>query len=104
MKLVPFILAMALLLSACSNNTNELNEPVAKGWKTVFFDDFDTFNTDNWRDQILWVNDEDQCYVTDGQYNTREVSDGSLKLRVVDLGEKLSCDNINKAGKQHFDT
>jgi beta-glucanase (GH16 family) len=95
---------MALLLSACSNNSNEVNAPVAKGWKTVFFDDFDTFNTDNWRDQILWVNDEDQCYVKDGQYNTREVSDGTLKLRVVDLGEKQSCDNFDKVGKQHFDT
>lgn len=104
MKLVIFILVMALLLSACSNNSNEVNAPVAKGWKTVFFDDFDTFNTDNWRDQILWVNDEDQCYVKDGQYNTREVSDGTLKLRVVDLGEKQSCDNFDKVGKQHFDT
>ncbi len=26
------------------------------GWKTDFFDDFDTFDPDNWQDQILWVN------------------------------------------------
>ena len=104
MRLVIFIFTMAVLLSACSDNNDNVNAPVAKGWKTDFFDDFNTFNTDNWRDQILWVNNEDQCYVTDGQYNTREVSDGTLKLRVVDLGEKQSCDNFDKAGKKHFDT
>ena len=74
------------------------------GWKIDFFDDFDSFNSANWQDQILWVNDEDQCYVRDGAYNTREVSDGTLKLRVIDLGEKIPCDNMNKKGKQHYDT
>ena len=63
-----------------------------------------TRNPENWRDQILWVNDEDQCYVRDGAYNTREVSGGTLKLRVVDLGEKRPCDNMTKQGVQHPDT
>ena len=70
-------------------------------WEVDFFDGFDTFNEDNWQDQILWVNDEDQCYVRDGAYNTREVSDGTLKLRVVNIGEEIECDNMNKAGEQH---
>ncbi|MFC3096084.1 glycoside hydrolase family 16 protein [Alteromonas sediminis] len=73
-------------------------------WKVGFFDDFDSFNPNNWRDQILWVNNEDQCYVRDGLYGTREVSQGTLKLRVVDLGKKVSCDNVDKHGKQHYDT
>ena len=47
-------------------------------WQVDFIDDFDTFNTDNWQDQLLWVNDEDQCYLPDGELNTREVSDGTL--------------------------
>ncbi len=51
-------------------------------WRVDFFDDFDTFDPDNWQDQILWVNDEDQCYVWDNAFNTREVSDGTLKLRL----------------------
>ena len=91
-----------MLVSACSDDDPQQEE--AEGWKTVFLDEFDTFDSDNWRDQILWVNDEDQCYVRDGMYNTREVSDGTLKLRVVDLGEKIPCDNLDKSGKKHYDT
>lgn len=73
-------------------------------WNVDFFDDFDTFNEANWQDQILWVNDEDHCYVRDGLHGTREVSEGTLKLRVVDLGEEQPCDNVNKSGEVHPDT
>lgn len=73
-------------------------------WVTDFFDDFETFNPDNWQDQRIWVNNEDHCYVPDGQYGTREVSDGTLKIRLVDIGEKITCDNFDKHGKQHPDT
>ena len=76
----------------------------AAAWKVDFFDDFDTFNPENWQDQLLWVNDEDQCYVPDGRHNTREVSEGTLKLRVIDIGEKLPCENFNKRGERHPDT
>jgi beta-glucanase (GH16 family) len=69
-----------------------------------FFDDFESFNEDNWQDQLLWVNDEDQCYLPDGELNTREVSDGTLKLRVINVGDPRSCDNMNKHGDQHHDT
>lgn len=98
------ILALAFALSACSS-TGANNVPAdVTGWKTDFFDDFDTFNTDNWQDQILWVNNEDQCYVRDNQYGTREVSDGSIKLKVVSLGEAIECDNLDKFGEKHPDT
>jgi beta-glucanase (GH16 family) len=70
-------------------------------WERDFFDDFDAFDPSNWQDQILWVNDEDQCYVRDGRYGTREISDGTLKLRVVDLGDAVPCGNRNKAGDIH---
>jgi beta-glucanase (GH16 family) len=73
-------------------------------WHVDFFDDFDTFNPDNWQDQMLWVNDEDQCYVPDNQHNTREVSDGTLKLRVVNIGEDRPCSNLSKKGEKHPDT
>ena len=74
------VMIMALLTSTatCADSTT---------WRVDFFDDFDSFDSNNWQDQMLWVNDEDQCYVPDNQYNTREVSSGTLKLRVVDLGE-----------------
>ena len=61
-------------------------------------------NANNWQDQMLWVNDENQCYVPDNQFDTREVSNGTLKLRVIDLGEKQPCSNVNKAGEKHPDT
>ena len=91
-------LAICLLLpliTACSiEGVNRNTEPT---WQVDFFDDFDSFNEDNWQDQILWVNDEDQCYL-------REVSDGTLKLRVIDTGEPRPCDNFSKSGEQHPDT
>ncbi len=97
-------LAVALSLSAGCNKTSQETVAVATGWTTDFLDDFDSFNTDNWQDQRIWVNDEHHCYVPDNQFNTRQVSDGTLKLRVVDLGEKRPCDNLDKFGKQHPDT
>jgi beta-glucanase (GH16 family) len=87
--------AGVLLTSAWADST---------GWKTDFFDDFESFDAHNWQDQMLWVNDEDECYVPDGQYNTREVSGGTLKLRVVNIGEDRPCDNLDKEGNRHPDT
>jgi len=108
MKSVLSLVTMVFLLSACSEtslpeNRNEARDAAIR-WQVDFFDDFDFFNPDNWQDQILWVNKEDHCYVRDNQFNTREVSNGTLKLRVVDLGEKRPCDNMDKHGKQHPDT
>ena len=73
-------------------------------WRVDFFDDFDSFDPGNWQDQMLWVNEEDHCYVPDNQHNTREVSGGTLKLRVVDMGSEQACSNLDKSGKQHPDT
>ena len=80
-----------------TNNSNDL-------WEVDFIDDFDTFNLENWQDQRIWVNNEKQCYVPNGDYNTREVSEGTLKIRVVNLGEEIECDNLDKFGKQHPQT
>ena len=80
-----------------TNNSNDL-------WEVDFIDDFDTFNLQNWQDQRIWVNNEKQCYVPNGDYNTREVSDGTLKIRVVNLGDEIECDNLDKFGKQHPQT
>jgi len=70
-------------------------------WVVDFFDDFDSFNNDNWQDQRLWVNNEKQCYVPDNQYGTRVVSDGTLKIKVINIGKNIECDNMDKHGKQH---
>lgn len=108
MKVALTLVVMNLVLLACSQPGTEDGEagkqPVTSDWKIDFFDDFDSFDTDNWQDQMLWVNDEDQCYVPDNQFDTREVSNGTLKLRVIDLTEKRPCDNLDKTGKQHPDT
>jgi beta-glucanase (GH16 family) len=101
MKFFLSMILIVLLLYSCSHGAMNSNEG---RWRTDFFDDFDTFDAGNWQDQMLWVNDKDQCYVPDDLFNTREVSDGTLKLRVIDLGEKRPCDNVNKVGKQHPDT
>ncbi len=102
------LLAVAFLLSACGgrmlDHTNPDATSSADHWVVDFFDDFDRFEPNNWQDQILWVNNEDQCYVRDNEFNTREVSNGTLKLRVIDLGQKRPCDNVDKFGKKHPDT
>ena len=103
MKSIALGIILAALLTACSQ-TGLNDGDTTSHWQIDFFDDFDSFNQSNWQDQILWVNNEDQCYVRDNQFNTREVSDGSLKLRVVDLGAKRPCDNVDKTGKKHPDT
>ncbi|MFT5481655.1 MAG: beta-glucanase (GH16 family) [Halieaceae bacterium] len=106
MKSIVVSLAMAstLVLLGCSGVDNQQKAAKSPGWNTDFFDDFDTFNTDNWQDQMIWVNEEHHCYVPDNQFNTREVSNGTLKIRLVDLGEKRPCTNLDKTGKQHPDT
>ena len=101
------LITLFLLIIGCKDDTKKKPETqeTTKTWKVDFFDDFDTFNEENWQDQMIWVNNEDHCYVPDGQYNTREVSNGTLKLRVVDLGEKRPCDNLDvKSGAKHHDT
>lgn len=74
------------------------------GWRTDFLDDFTAFDPENWQDQMIWVNNEGQCYVPDGAERTREVSDGTLKLRVVNVGEQRDCANMSKFGDKHPDT
>ncbi|MCH1406514.1 MAG: glycoside hydrolase family 16 protein, partial [Schleiferiaceae bacterium] len=70
-------------------------------WSIDFFDDFDAFDDANWQDQRIWVNNESHAYVPDGKYNTREVSDGSLKIRVVKLDTPIVSDTYDKFGNLH---
>ena len=89
---------------ANTNNHKEPNmnqESPTPTWETDFIDEFETFNADNWQDQRIWVNNEKQCYVPDGIYGTREVSDGTLKLKVTKLRVPIPCDNMDKHGTQH---
>jgi beta-glucanase (GH16 family) len=86
------------------NSCKDITTPSSEIWEVDFFDDFKKFDTNNWQDQRIWVNDETHCYVPDNEFNTREVSNGTLKLRVVNIGKKRPCDNFDKQGKQHPDT
>lgn len=104
MKTTLSLLTFALLLAGCSSDPLIKSSGDSSVWETDFFDDFDTFDTNNWQDQMLWVNDEHQCYVPNNEFGTREVSDGTIKLKVVNIGEKRPCDNLNKFGEKHYDT
>lgn len=102
-----YILTIGILVSmqlALHLSENKKDDRTANTWKVDFFDDFDTFNPENWQDQRIWVNNESHCYVPDGEFGTREVSDGTLKLKVVHIGAPQPCDNMDKHGKQHPDT
>jgi beta-glucanase (GH16 family) len=98
-KTLSLVFALLLIANACSGEPGQ--SPDEPRWQVDFFDDFDTFDEENWQDQILWVNQEDQCYLRGGQHRTREVSAGTLKLRVINTGEEVECDNIDKFGKVH---
>lgn len=103
--LVTIMISSCLFISCIggkkSENTSTLESNI---WEVDFFDDFEEFNPENWQDQRIWVNNEKQCYVPDNEFGTREVSDGTIKLKVINIGEKRSCDNFDKHGNQHPDT
>jgi len=98
------IYVLALLIAGYAAAASGQQADAGVGWQTDFFDDFDNFNADNWQDQALWVNQEYQCYVSGNQFGTREVSGGTLKIRVVNTGVDRPCDNWDKYGKRHPDT
>ena len=76
-----------------------------KGWIIDFIDEFNFFDEKNWQDQLLWVNEEDQCYLRDGELNTREVSNGTLKLRFISLDYEKQCSsNVSKFGEVYYPT
>lgn len=104
MNIVNLVFTVALLVTPYASVAETAAGEETPRWRVDFRDDFDSFNPDNWQDQLLWVNEEDQCYVPDNQHNTREVSDGTLKLRVVNIGEEIPCTNLDKTGTQHPDT
>ena len=86
------IILLSVSIASCTSDQK---------WEVDFYDDFDSFNTENWQDQRIWVNNETHCYVPDNKYGTREVSDGTLKLKVVNIDEEIECDNWDKHGNQH---
>ncbi len=86
-----YILIVIVLLSCNKEHKGDVI-PVENlnVWEIDFLDNFDTFSTDNWQDQRIWVNNETHCYVPNNEFGTREVSDGTLKLKVVNIGKKRS--------------
>ena len=74
-RLFTAVVLLPLLVPALADDAPA--EDAGGCWQVDFRDDFDSFDPDNWQDQILWVNDETQCYVRDGLHRTREVSDGT---------------------------
>jgi hypothetical protein len=106
---IPVLVFLQLVLSFTDTNKKTETEAnteagATTAWEVDFLDEFDTFDPKNWQDQRIWVNNETQCYVPDNEFETREVSDGTIKLKVVNAGEKRPCDNLDKHGKQHPDT
>jgi len=99
-----FVFVLAATICTANNQETTTDSLSVDQWEVDFFDNFDTFNPDNWQDQRIWVNNEKQCYVPDNKFGTREVSDGSLKIKVINIGEKIDCDNLDKHGNKQNDT
>ena len=104
MKKIKIVLIIVLILAVSSCFKSNNKEKISNKWKVDFFDDFDNFNNENWQDQRIWVNNEKQCYVPDGNFGTRKVEDGLLKLKVINIGEEYDCDNLDKFGNKHPNT
>lgn len=105
-KWINYILIFSCL-SACQKENNKKSKASTTQneiWEVDFLDEFTTFNPNNWQDQRIWVNNETHCYVPNGEFGTREISGGTLKLKVVKLDTAYPCDNLDKFGKQHPDT
>ena len=98
-------LIIGMMLFSSTLNAQDFNKTITSNvWEVDFLDNFDTFNPENWQDQRIWVNNEKQSYVPDNEFGTREVSNGTLKLKVVNIGEKRSSENFDKHGNQQPDT
>ena len=103
--LLSFFTIVILTIACKTKDKKELIKTgISSVWEIDFLDNFDTFNTNNWQDQRIWVNNETHCYVPDGEFGTREVSAGSLKLKVINTGKKSPCDNLDKNGNQRPET
>ena len=100
------VLAFLQLLFGCNNESkkSKSDQDTNDTWAIDFFDDFEKFNSDNWQDQMIWVNNEKQSYVPDNEFRTREVSNGTLKIKVVNIGEKRVSNNFDKHGNQQPNT
>jgi beta-glucanase (GH16 family) len=99
-SIIGLLVFMQLLISCNSgNNKSKSDQDTADIWAVDFFDDFEAFNPDNWQDQMIWVNNEKQSYVPNNEFETREVSNGTLKIKVVNIGEKRISNNFDKHGK-----
>lgn len=101
--IITAIAYMMLVMSCASNKAgnDSVDASTDDIWEVDFLDNFDTFSPENWQDQRIWVNNEKQCYVPDNEHKTREVSNGTIKLKVINVGEEFECDNLDKHGKQH---
>ena len=102
--LITLLAALLLIAFKTKDKKQSDKTPEIIEWEIDFLDNFDTFNTDNWQDQRIWVNNETHCYVPDNEFGTREVSNGTLKLKVVKIDKKYDCDNLDKHGKKHPET
>ena len=76
------------LIKACKTKDKKegIKTAISSTWQIDFLDNFDTFNTENWQDQLIWVNNETHCYVANNEFKTREVSTGTLKIKVINIG------------------
>jgi hypothetical protein len=68
MKIYACISMLSLLVVTGAAADENPQEGHAPGWRVDFRDDFESFDPANWQDQLLWVNDEDQCYVRGGRH------------------------------------
>ena len=60
-----FIILFIVAIVATSYFEFNYDKSQEKIWIIDFYDDFDSFNSDNWQDQRIWVNNESQCYVSE---------------------------------------
>jgi len=105
MKYSPKLITVLCVLAIVScTQLRSKNGQITKEWEIDFLDDFERFNPENWQDQEIWVNNETHCYVPNNEFDTREVGNETLKIKVINIGVKRPCDNLDKQGKQHPDT
>jgi len=96
---------------ACNNGWNQrfhIQTPATQDFRDDFNDQSPNtapnINWSNWSDQLIWVNNEIQCYEANNNYRYVAPGSGRLTIKLKNVGTNYACANKSKTGQSHPST